>query len=69
MRFIIFLIGTINMFSTCIYFTKHVVNGDFHNSRINLDDAFDDEEEDFGFIDSDDDGDSRRGRSDSVISV
>ena len=46
-----------------------MVNGDFHNSRINLDDAFDDEEEDFGFIDSDDDGDSRRGRSDSVISV
>ena len=45
---------------------------DFHNSRINLDDAFDDEEEDFGFIDSDDnDGDStsRRGRSESVISV
>ena len=35
---------------------------------INLDDEFDDEEEDFGFVDSGDEG-LERSRSDSVISV
>jgi hypothetical protein len=71
MRFVIFLIGCLTMFFTNIYFTRHIINGDFnqdHLNRINLDDEFDDEEEDFGFVDSGDEG-LERSRSDSVISV
>ena len=53
-----------------LYFNRYVVDGaqDVASSRINIDDAFDDEEEDFGFVDSDEDGNNRN-RSDSVISV
>ena len=70
MRFLIFLMGAANMVFATLYFNRYVVDGaqDVVSSRINIDDAFDDEEEDFGFVDSDEDG-NNRSRSDSVISV
>lgn len=70
MRFVIFLIGSGNMLFATLYFNRYVVEGahEVASSRINIDDAFDEEEEDFGFVDSDEDG-NHRSRSDSVISV